>query len=527
VIPEGVTPRVRAAALLARDWDVIVVGAGIGGLVCAALLAKLERKRVLVLERHHAIGGLTQAFHRRRYAWEVGVHYVGEVLGARLLRRTLDLACDGTLAWAPLPAAHDRFVAPGIDVRIGGDRDAIRTQWLSVARGEERAADRILDAVHECARVAPSHFLARMRAGSFVPSERSPLLAFSDRTTRDVIASTGASPVLAALATYAWTDFGSPPETSSFASHAITFAHYLGGAAHPVGGGAALSAAMARTIARVGGAVVVRAEVLRADVRDGSVRGVVLADGTEIAAPIVVSDVGARATHEWLAAHDDEARDRMRRIGPSSAHVALYLGLARTPQALGLDGANVFWTRDAPGREVRDAAAWCAGDVDLPSEVYASTACAIDPSFAPRHPGRSAITLASPVSLASFERWIATHHAHRGDAYARTKQRLADGMLRAMRAPLPLDAIDHVELSTPLSTRHFTGHASGEIYGLAPTPARFRLGPGPHTRTRGLFLTGQDVWTWGVAGSASGALLAACAITSRDLAAELALRAST
>ena len=56
-------------------WDVIVIGSGIGGLAAAAALAK-ENKRVLVLERHHQLGGLTQSFERHGYHFNVGVHYI-------------------------------------------------------------------------------------------------------------------------------------------------------------------------------------------------------------------------------------------------------------------------------------------------------------------------------------------------------------------------------------------------------------------------------------------------------------------
>lgn len=517
----GVTPRVRASTLLARDWDAIVVGAGIGGLVTAALLATRARMKVLVLERHYELGGLTQPFRRRRYAWEVGVHYVGDV-GGGMVRRLMDVVCGGRVRWARLPDAHDRLVAPGIDARFGGGREAIRAQWLALARGEERAADRLLDALTECARAAPPYMMARMRRGA-VPSARAPFRAYADRTAAEVIADTGASPLLTLLASYPWTDFGSPPEVASFAALAIIYGHYLSGAYHPVGGGAALPRAMASTIDAAGGQVVVRGEVAHARVEGGRVRGVVLADGTEVRAPIVVSDVGARGTFEWLAPQDEAARAHVRAIGPSAAHVALYLGLAREPRALGLDGANVFIVRDAPGEALRDWADWVEGRRDEPAEIYVSTACAVDPSFGARFPGRAALTLASQGPHASFARWAGSSHGHRDGAYAETKARLGASMLRMASRHLRLEGVEHVEVSTSLSTRHFTNHGSGEIYGLAPTPLRFREGPGPHTSIGGLYLTGQDVWNCGVVGAALGGALAASAITQRDLFAELAL----
>lgn len=281
----AITPRIRAAKLLERDWDAIVIGSGIGGLVCAALLATRAQQRVLVLERHYEPGGLTQTFRRRKYGWDVGVHYVGDLAPATMLRRLFDATTAGRLGWARLPALHDRLVAPGLDARLGGDRDALRAQWREHAPGEQRPIDRILDEIEACARAAPAHFLARMRAGGDGTTDRSPFLAFSDRTTDEVLTACGASPRLRALATYTWGDYGSPPGRSSFAGLALTTAHYLGGAFYPVGGGAALARELAQTIVEHGGAVIVRAEVDEVVVRGDARAAYGCATGASSARP--------------------------------------------------------------------------------------------------------------------------------------------------------------------------------------------------------------------------------------------------
>jgi all-trans-retinol 13,14-reductase len=57
--------------------DAIVIGSGMGGLSCAAALAKTGH-RVLVLEQHHTLGGLTQTFLRSGFRFNVGMHYIGD-----------------------------------------------------------------------------------------------------------------------------------------------------------------------------------------------------------------------------------------------------------------------------------------------------------------------------------------------------------------------------------------------------------------------------------------------------------------
>jgi all-trans-retinol 13,14-reductase len=75
-----------------------------------------------------------------------------------------------------------------------------------------------------------------------------------------------------------------------------------------------------------------------------------------------------------------------------------------------------------------------------------------------------------------------------------------------------------MELSTPHSTRRFTGHPHGEIYGLAATPAFFEdRALRPRTPVRGLYLTGADICTLGVGGALFGGMLSAAAVLGRDL----------
>lgn len=66
----------------AEQYDVIVIGSGIGGLSLAALMSKLG-KRVCVLEQHYTAGGFTHSYEREGFEWDVGVHYT-----ARCTNRT-------------------------------------------------------------------------------------------------------------------------------------------------------------------------------------------------------------------------------------------------------------------------------------------------------------------------------------------------------------------------------------------------------------------------------------------------------
>src|SRR5690349_12564895 len=59
-----------------EQYDVVIIGSGLGGLACGAILAR-EGYKVCVLEKNKQIGGTLQTFVRERVIFDSGVHYVG------------------------------------------------------------------------------------------------------------------------------------------------------------------------------------------------------------------------------------------------------------------------------------------------------------------------------------------------------------------------------------------------------------------------------------------------------------------
>src|SRR5882762_4589720 len=54
--------------------DAIVIGAGVGGLFCANLLAR-DGMKVLLLERHYMLGGFCSTFRRRGFIFDAATHF--------------------------------------------------------------------------------------------------------------------------------------------------------------------------------------------------------------------------------------------------------------------------------------------------------------------------------------------------------------------------------------------------------------------------------------------------------------------
>jgi all-trans-retinol 13,14-reductase len=509
-------------------WDAIVIGSGIGGLTAAALLSKHAAKKVLVLERHYTAGGYTHSFQRPGYRWDVGVHYIGDLQDpASPLRAAFDHLTGGQLEWAPMPDVYDRVIMGGRIFDFPTGRERLRSRLKDHFPAEAPAIDRYLAAVQSAQKASGLYFgekaiprpLARLAGGLL----RAPFLRWASYSTLDVLRRFTENEELIAVLTAQWGDYGLPPAQSSFGVHAIVAAHYFNGASYPVGGAARIAETIAPAIERHGGKVVVSADVQEIIVQNGKATGVRMADGREFHADLVISDAGVRNTFQRLVHQPQPILRDLERIPGSIAHLSLYVGVKQSARDLGLTGTNL-WIYPSSNNGACDHDANFARFLQDPSApfpaLYISFPSAKDPEFERRHPGRATLEAVVFAPYEWFARWEDSRWKRRASEYDAFKQALAQRIQSEVERNIPAVAgkIDRAELSTPLTTRHFMNYQHGEAYGLAATPERFRLRSlTPHTSIGNLYLTGQDVASFGVAGALFGGVMTASAILGRNL----------
>jgi all-trans-retinol 13,14-reductase len=147
------------------------------------------------------------------------------------------------------------------------------------------------------------------------------------------------------------------------------------------------------------------------------------------------------------------------------------------------------------------------------------------------------VVVISPACRHWYEQWahLSPTERRKDLGYQEWKHRfgqrlLQEGLLRHWGQDLAA-AVAHTSVATPLSVEHYLASAKGAVYGLAPTQDRW-LHPGlAPTHPSGLYLTGQDIITPGLAGALSSAELTANVIagygtvtdilTGRDLVGDL------
>jgi all-trans-retinol 13,14-reductase len=510
-------------------WDAIVIGSGLGGLTTAALLAK-QGKRVLVLERHYVIGGFTHTFKRKGWEWDVGVHYIGEVHRERsVLGQLFRHITDGGLEWASMGEVYDRIIF-GEDeypfyAGVQQFKDGLREKFPDARDG--RAIDEYVDTVFAASKAARSFYAEKAMSGiaGFVaaPFMRRAYLGFTRKTTYEVLRGITDNPKLIGVLTGQYGDYGLPPKRSAFAMHASVAKHYFFGGNYPVGGSARFAETIAPKIEAGGGLLLTNAPVREIVVEGGAAVGVELDDGRVLRADLVVSNAGALNTYDRLLPASERARigfvSKLDALPPSAAHLSLYIGLNKTAAELELPKANYWLYPDEYDHDLNVERFMADESAPLPV-AYISFPAAKDPDFERRHGHRSTIEIITLAPWERFAKWDDKPWRKRGEDYEAYKAALSERLLEQLYRfePQTREAIAYHELSTPLSTKHFTAYAHGEIYGLTHEPERFEAKYlRPRTPVDGLYLTGQDVVTCGIGAALFSGYLTVSAITGRNV----------
>jgi all-trans-retinol 13,14-reductase len=505
----------------ANEFDVIVIGSGMGGMTTAAALSRFDH-RVLLLEQAQTIGGLTHSFTREGFTWDVGLHYCGTFGHDQLAGRILDWLSGGTVEFQSVGSVYDTLRFPdGFEVSVARPAAAYRMELKDLF--PDHAAE--IDAYFEA-------LLAAEEAGHMVGAERAipepfrsahkwwnerKLQRWCGRTTAEVIAELVSNPKLAAVLSAQWGDYGGKPEEASFAVHAIIMGHYLEGAAYPVGGAASIAKGLVPVIEAAGGAARAGTAVSKILLEDGKAVGVLTESGEEINAPIVVSAIGARETIKRLLPEQIRRQDWAREIAafkPSVCHFEVFLGFEGDIAKHGATRAN-HWLHET--WDTNDGV-WSAAADEPIRMSFVSFPSLKDPEHDPgpasRHTGEM-LVLSNWSAVAEFANGGA---AERPVEWAAFKEKIEAKMLAffAEKFPALAPLIVFHELGTPLATAAFTGHEKGGFYGVETTPRRMQSDAlSARTPVPGLFLSGQDVMSPGIAGALSGGMLGAAAIDPR------------
>ncbi|MFF0203924.1 phytoene desaturase family protein [Streptomyces sp. NPDC005017] len=437
------------------DVDAVVIGAGNAGLTAAASLQRAG-VRTLLVERHNVPGGCATSFRRGRFEFEVALHQlsgIGREGEEAPLRGLLDGL--GVAERLEFVEEHDlyRAVVPGeYDVTVPAGWEAAVDALEAAFPGNRDRLTRFFDLVRN---VTFWQIAARRR----MPAEELDPVLFRQglRPVRDVLDEHFEDAGLkSVLATY-WSYLGQPPSRLAFQDLALTLYAYLEFKPwHIRGGSQAMSGALLDVFLEAGGEIRFNTAVTGILSEGGRVKGVRLDDGEEITAQDVVSNASLPLTYAMLgeAAVPTAVRDDLasRRIGVSG--FVLHMGLDATPAELGFTTSTSF-VNTGLDHEATYAA---TRTLDAPRGICVSSYDVAPIGFAP-----AGATHVSLMTLQYGDVWERIPAAE----YARAKFRYAEKLLDRVEviAPGIRDAIEEVDVATPLTMARYLGHPGGAFYG--------------------------------------------------------------
>jgi phytoene dehydrogenase-like protein len=506
-----------------RDrFDVIVIGAGTGGLMAAALLAK-RGFSVLVVDSHYVPGGNASVFHRPHYTFDVGLHYIGDCGPGGSVRRILHAAGVRDLMFNELdPEGFDTICLPDCTFRVPKGIDAFRGRLIARFPREARGIDRYIEAIRGIGSLPDvrggitdvARALWRARLG----------FRYAGSTVRRFLDSCTGDERLRAILTAHNATYAEPPSRASFAVHATVTAGYLRGAYYPAGGAQAISDGLVDAIEAHGGKVLLYSTATRIIVDGSRVTGVAIESrrlGRRIAeAPVVLSDADLKRTMlELVGPAHLKARtlDKIRRYEMAPALGVVHLGLARDFRREGVPRTN-FFVHPSCDQESVYAEARAGRFLEAPP-CFVSIATLKDPDNAalapPGHTNMQLISIApsQPEAWGTDANAVATGAYHHVAAYEDAKRRFAERLIATAERRFPGLSRDvaYLEVSTPLTHSRFTHSTGGTSYGLAHIPSQ-TLWRRPRTATEigGLYLCGANTMTGhGIVGTMWSGVMAA------------------
>lgn len=339
-----------------NSYDAVIIGAGIGGLISANLLAR-EGLRVLIVEQHYMVGGYCSTFRRKGYTFDAATHFYPLLGNANTITGKILGELGITNGWVKMDPVDNFHFPDGTHFSVPADFDVYLAHLKKEFPAEAGAIDKFFDLVRE---VYYSGLLAYFR---WRDVER--LDPYREWTVHHALEHFFRDKKLKLLLTADCGHWGSPPERTSFIFDSMLRLSYFLGNYYPRGGSQVFADELAQRFEERGGHILMSSSVKSINVRNRTADGVEIETGAanarvrlKIRAGVVVSNADLLLTLEKMVGAERIEPERLaaiRALRPTHPCFLTHIGVRGIPTD-GLRAAHGYhWSSWDYNRVATDA----------------------------------------------------------------------------------------------------------------------------------------------------------------------------
>ena len=486
--------------MIEEIYDIVIIGSGMGGLLCADVLSK-EGYRVCVLEKNKQIGGSLQTYVRKKLIFDSGVHYLGGLdKGQNLYQIFKYIGIMDRLKLEKMdPDVFDKIIIENDNneyVFAQGYENFIQKLLLSFPN-EEHALRVYCDKIKEvCSKFA----LYNLRAGGGL-GEKSQMMEID---TKGYLASITCNEKLQAVLVGNNMLYAGQPHKTPFYVHAMILNSYIESSWKCVNGGSQIAKLMAQNISGRGGVIKRNSEVKKIVVEAGKVNYVVLHNDENVYGKYFISNMHPVKT---LQITDTDIiknvfRNRLKNLENS---ISIFtLNIIFKQNTFKYFQHNVYYFKEGQVWSMADYTDdnWPLGYVIFLSPDKSK-------SFA------SSMTVLAYMKYDEVKEWQNTFNTvssadERGAEYEAFKNRKAEKLIDCVSEKFEdlRESIESYYTATPLSYRDYIGTDDGSMYGIVKDfkdPLKTFISA--RTKLPNLYFTGQNLNLHGILGAAMSGLV--------------------
>ncbi|HEV3036554.1 MAG TPA: NAD(P)/FAD-dependent oxidoreductase [Candidatus Angelobacter sp.] len=310
------------------SYDVIVIGAGVGGLICSNLLVRAGLK-VLLIEQHCLVGGYCSTFRRKGYTFDAATHFYPLLGNPSTITGSLLSELEVTTEWVKMDPVDCFNFPDGSRFSVPASLDLYLEKLKKEFPEEAGNIDNFFTLVRKAYLVGLVHYFRNVETDRILP--------YRHLAIREVLNAHFRNQKLKLLLTGDIGHWGSPPSRTSFVFDSMLRLAYFLGNYYPRGGSQVFVDELAQRFEEAGGHILMSSAVRRIFINNHTVQGVEIETGSlrqrvfkKIAAGVVISNADLRLTLERLIGPELVAPDYLqsiRQLRPTLPCFLLHIGL--------------------------------------------------------------------------------------------------------------------------------------------------------------------------------------------------------